>query len=413
MPQTDAPAKSPTYSEGTAIQPANVQRPRELRTLHVISSLAPKLGGSVECAKQITAALMANMCDVEIVCVDSPASAWLRNYGPTVHALGRPTLDLFYSPSYDLLRWMSKNVARFDVVIVHGLWQFHSVAAALACSRAGIPYLVYTHGMLMRNSLFNDRLKLAKKAVYWTLVERWVLSAAAAVLYTSENEQNWSNVDYFRISCRVENIGNGIAIPIEAAQYSASNATIQRSRIPTLLALGRLHPVKGLDTLLKATHLLGDDAPLVLIAGTGDSKYEEFLRDLSKSLNLMNKVSFVGEVAGRQKWHLLATSWALVAPSLHENFGLAIVEALSVGTPAIVTNDVGIWQQIEIAGAGIAYRGGPDTLASVIQEFLRAPDECRLAMSENAKNCYVRHFSISAPAIKLIALIQSMLGPSN
>lgn len=53
-----------------------------------------------------------------------------------------------YSYSESLKNWLEENVRKYDFVIIHGIWQYHSYIASKLCIKNSIPYFLYTHGML-------------------------------------------------------------------------------------------------------------------------------------------------------------------------------------------------------------------------------------------------------------------------
>src|SRR3990172_13173638 len=119
-----------------------------MKVLHVISSLASKRGGTVELVRTLSAALLGQGCSVTIVSLDEDRDISTLPRGISHVALGRPRLNIRYSFSLRLLDWLSCNARAFDVVIVHGIWQFASLAALIRLPALGVPYVIYAHRML-------------------------------------------------------------------------------------------------------------------------------------------------------------------------------------------------------------------------------------------------------------------------
>src|SRR5262249_37100244 len=107
---------------------------------------------------------------------------------------------------------------------------------------------------------------------------------------------------------------------------------------------------------------LARDARL-FIAGHDDE-------NLTGTLPRHERVTFAGEVAGAEKERLLSTAALLVLPSLSENFGNAVLEAMAHGTPVIVTPGVGLATDVEAGGCGIVTDGAPAALAAAIGRLL-------------------------------------------
>ena len=107
-----------------------------------------------------------------------------------------------------------------------------------------------------------------------------------------------------------------------------------------LLFIGRLHPKKAIDNLLKALAITNEfrESNIVLkIAGRGTAHYEAELRRLVSKLGLDDKVEFIGQVAGRQKEELYAGARWTVMTSHTENFGMVVLESLAQNTPVIAS----------------------------------------------------------------------------
>lgn len=119
-----------------------------------------------------------------------------------------------------------------------------------------------------------------------------------------------------------------------------SKKIVTHSAFPSLLFVGRLIPIKNVETLLKAfktVKLFRPQAQLV-IAGGGPS--EKKLRHLTRALEL-EAVTFLGFVSQDELLELYSSADLLLLPTLYETFGVVVLEALSVGTPVIISENVG------------------------------------------------------------------------
>ena len=162
----------------------------KISILHVIPSLDPLLGGTVECVRQVASCIGTKGYKVDVLCLDHPDSPWLPRCDFRTYALDGGVLKYAFSPK--LFMWLWRNSSRYDIVIVNGIWQFHALATFLAGYFKKIPYIVYAHGMLTEYSISWKRSKWLKKYLYWHLIERWVLMRAAAVIFTSQEEKESS-----------------------------------------------------------------------------------------------------------------------------------------------------------------------------------------------------------------------------
>ena len=124
---------------------------------------------------------------------------------------------------------------------------------------------------------------------------------------------------------------------------SRPEGTRLASGAPTVLFLGRLHPVKGVDILLDAWPAVRARHPgaRLIIAGEGTPQYEAELRSRAAARGAdAASVAFPGFVRGADKVAALAAASVCVLPSLHENFGISVLDSVAAGVPIVVTPGV-------------------------------------------------------------------------
>jgi glycosyltransferase involved in cell wall biosynthesis len=376
-----------------------------VRLLHVIASVDPRGGGPPEGLRQycLCAARLGHV--FEVASLDPPGATCVEAFPARVHALGPPRTAYWYGAA--ARPWLDDNVARYDAVLVHGLWSYHVYAAWRACRRARVPHYVFTHGML--DPWFKRRypLKHLKKWLVWPWADYRALRDAAGVLFTTEEEAHRAPGSFRLYSARPRVVGLGIiAPPPDAARqresFLAAFPALRGQRF--ILFLGRIHPVKGCDLALEAfAQAAASDAALrLVIAGPGPAREIAVLRSLAARLAIGARVTWTGMLSGAAKWGALRAAEALILPSHHENFGVAPVEAMACGTPVLVSDKVSIWREIVAAGAGLV---APDTRAGttrLLRDFLALPSAARRAMGERAIVCFEREFGIERATARLL-----------
>lgn len=144
-----------------------------------------------------------------------------------------------------------------------------------------------------------------------------------------------------------------------------------------VLFLGRCHPDKNLDTLLRAFAIsrvhLNYDAKLI-ITGDSETKYGRKLQKLAAELGLSDFVEFPGYVFGPKKEEYLNKAKVLCLVSKSENFGNVVVEALAEGTPVIATKGTP-WETLNEYGAGYFVNQSEDEIAKAICKIYEMKDE--------------------------------------
>ena len=220
-----------------------------MKILRVISSVNPHGGGPIEGIKQAQKPLIEMGVELEIACCDPPNAEWLTNVNlPIVHALGPPKNNYGYTAK--LLPWLKENSHRFDLIIVHGLWQYHGFAVWLALSGTNTPYYVFTHGMLDPWFKRTYPLKHLKKWLYWPWGEYRILRDALYVIFTSEDERFLSRKSFWLYKVNEIVIPYGTSIPPSnkeelSLEFLNENEYLKGKRI--VLFLSRIHEKKGCD----------------------------------------------------------------------------------------------------------------------------------------------------------------------
>jgi glycosyltransferase involved in cell wall biosynthesis len=128
-------------------------------------------------------------------------------------------------------------------------------------------------------------------------------------------------------------------------------APSERERSPLFAYLGRLKRYKGIDTVIRAFAMLGRTDARLIIAGTGDDRRR--LERLVQSLDLSDRVSFLGFITEDDKLALLRRCWALAFASPKEGWGMTNLEAAACGTPVIASDAPGLRETVMNAVTGL------------------------------------------------------------
>lgn len=382
-----------------------------MKLLHVISTLDPVSGGPVSGLRGMVDAGRQRGVDAEVLTMDPPDAAWLAELSAPVTALGQCARGFAYAPA--ISAWLRTHQARFDAVVVHGLWQYQGIAVRQALRRAGRPYFVFPHGML--DPWFKRRYpgKHLKKQLFWWLWQYRVLRDAARVLFTCEEEERLARDSFRPYAVRASIVGFGAEGPPPQfgdarARFDAAFASLRGKRL--VLFLGRLHPKKGCDLLLDAfAEVSGADPALHLVfAGPDQDGYAELLRRRARQLGIGARVSWTGMLQGDLKWAALQSAEVFALPSHQENFGVAVAEALACGTPVLLSDKVNIWREVIADGAGLV--GSDDVCATTqrLREWMALGVAQREAMREAAVDCHARRFRFEAMVARLVECVEAV-----
>lgn len=381
---------------------------KNLRVLHVVRSLDPRAGGVAEAVVQLVNHMLPYGCVGEVASLDGPGAPVSDRLQGTVHRLG-PARGT-YGLSMNAVRWLRAHAGAYDAVVVHGIWQFHSIAARYGVGRSGTPLFVFPHGMLDPWFQRTYPRKHLKKRVYWALAERWVFRAARAVLFTCRTELELAREPFLDRRMPLEVTGFGIAPPPDdatgGAAFFEAYPELRGKRI--LLFLSRIHEKKGCDLLIEAFAKAASRHPDVrlVIAGPGDDATIAALKRIVRARGIESQVVWTGMLSGAVKWAALRAAEVFVLPSHQENFGIAVVEALASATPVITTDCVNIWREVAASGAGVIVKDTLDGVSSGIATWFDTMEPAEVAeMRGRALDCYHREFRIEGAARKLVKLI--------
>lgn len=371
-----------------------------MRVLHVIPTIALEHGGPSHAVRLMARTVAETGAVVHVVATSFGTSQERTDRGRVwVYEEDGVTFRLFprlagsrWNFSASLTRWLFSHVADYDVLHVHAPFSYPTWPACALARRMRVPYFYRTLGTLDPWSL---RQKAWKKRPYYQLVEKRNLYGAYAVHVTSPPEREAIaalGVPRDRIAL--------IPIGIDPASRLAAPPLAPPVR---LLFIGRLHPKKGIPLLLEALSQLrraGVDAVLD-VAGSGDESYARVLAGEVQRLGLGPAVRFVGFVTGEAKAQLLSSAHVFVLAAYDENFGISVAEAMAYGVPVVVSEAVGIAEDIHQAGAGrICATGDAAGLARAVKE-LTDPEE-RVACGQRAVALVASTFSVGAMKSRLV-----------
>ena len=133
--------------------------------------------------------------------------------------------------------------------------------------------------------------------------------------------------------------------------------------------IGRLHPKKNVEVLLRAVAALGISAK-VIVCGDGDPAYRAQLHQLVDELSLTARVEWRGHVDAAGRANLFAESHVVAMPSTYESFGMAAAEAMAAGVPVIVSRTTGVAPVVEKYECGkLVDAGAVDELHAALADI--------------------------------------------
>lgn len=312
-----------------------------MRILHVFPSLKQSYGGPVRAVFDLSARALDHGLHTEILGFGSLNVPDNPLTGRRIHTL-LTSEPRRYCYSASAKSWLRQNLRRFDGVVLHGMWLYPNRVAAAECIRARLPYACFPHGMLGPWPIYGQGMwKATKKTLYWYLCERRIFRRARCVYFTANRERELAEQTYDLGGMELILVPYGVQVAAETVLAPANMGLLQPQGRKIGLYLGRLHPKKNIDLLIEAwtQAALGEPWHLV-IAGSGERQYMNYLRQVIARAGLLRSIHLVGLVTGDDKSYLLQrASWFLL-PSQNENFGVAVLEAIHHGCPVAISDQV-------------------------------------------------------------------------
>jgi glycosyltransferase involved in cell wall biosynthesis len=380
-----------------------------MNILRVIAGVDPRGGGPIEGLRLSSEVLDAMGHRTEVVSLDAPDAPGLKQFPYPVHGCG-PGMGK-YGYTRRLAGWIAENAARFDVAVIHGLWNHASVGGWLGLRRARLPYVMFTHGML--DPWFRETypLKHATKQAFWLWGQGRVLADAHRVLFTSELEMQLAQDAFWPYRVRPQVVAYGTSRPpkVSAEQIADFRVTLPGlGQRPYLLFLSRIHPKKGCDQLVEAFARLAGAHPEVdlVIAGPDQVGLKSELIDLATRAGVEGRIHWPGMLTGTAKHAAFAGAMAFVLPSHQENFGIVVAEAMAAGTPVLISDKVNIWREVEASGGGLVEADTAEGTYRMLSRFLVLPVTVRAEMSVLARAAYERSFSAEGAARDLAEVLE-------
>jgi glycosyltransferase involved in cell wall biosynthesis len=378
-----------------------------MKVLHCIPSISPIRGGPSVAVLEMAKALRDRGIDARILTTNDagplldhsmPLGSWFEHQGVPVIAFSRwsprvPFLREFaFSLTYN--RWLANHLSGFHMLHVHALFSWPSTSAMTQARMAQIPYVVSTIGQLNKWSLSQHPFR---KQLFLRLIENKNLLAASALHFTTNQEK----LEATSLTSQTPSWVIPLGVNPPASKLKLPNRS-DSERSTTFLYLSRIHPKKQLERLIEALALLEKRRPeaqwQLNIAGDGDPRYISLLYKMISDLGLTGRCHWLGFITGQEKWNAFYQADWFVLPSASENFGIAAIEALAVGTPPILTPDVAVADSIEAASAGYVCSSLPSSLCVALEKALSGPSS---AMKDAAINLASTSFSWTAIAARL------------
>jgi glycosyltransferase involved in cell wall biosynthesis len=294
---------------------------------------------------------------------------------------------------------LDRSAADLNVLHTHGLWLMANIYPAWVAQRRPRPLVVSPRGMLGREALQFSRYR---KLAFWHAFQRSALKSTTCFHVTSNRE--YHDVRTVGLRQPIAIIPNGIDLPPPHNTKIADGSK-------TALFLGRIHPKKGVATLIEAWSRLESKFPDWHLKIVGPSANNDYAKELQRTIGVkkLARAQLSGPLYGASKSEAYATADIFILPTLDDNFAMTVAEALAHGTPVISTKGAP-WEDLEKHGCGWWIDHGVSALTSALDHAMRIDGQRLAEMGQAGRAWMAREFSWNSAARSMDSVYRWLMG---
>lgn len=354
---------------------------KPLNILFVFPAYEPawRFGGIVSCMSDICRAMAALGHRVTVYSINADGAGGALDVPVAVPVNQGGVTTYFFPPMFKrgsnwasqaLVQSLHKTIHTFDLVYVAASWQWIGIETARLCAARNIPLITGLHGAI---DDIHMKHRFIKKWLYWRFFQRKALQRSAALHFTTEYERQQS----LKWSTGVKSFiaPNGV----ECNDYSKDELLGSQFRMqhhipddaPVVLTVGRIDPIKRVDSLIRAVAAVSE--AYLVVVGSGSRKLEQAWRQLAVELDIDSRVVWTGHLEGKGLLAAYSSANLFSLISKDENFGMVVVEALCSGLPILVTPQVGVWSEVKTMNVGKAVNNDVNEIIEALHDFINNP----------------------------------------
>lgn len=380
----------------------------KVRHFLLYGSLDPKFGGPTYSVPIQCIGTQREGADMSFVVyvASKPFEDRLVSEGVEMINLPNPENKYQHSWATKLKEYLSTCKDKPDVLHIHGVWMPANLRVSNFGRKNHIPYVINPRGDLETGRLNYNKFKKIKKLLVWHLYGKKIANGAACIFVTSEQERD--GVRYLGCKAPIAIIPNGIeldAFPKEVVHKHGEKKVV--------LFLSRVNPIKGIEYLIDAWSRLPEELRNeweLHIAGNSDPKdYIHTLESKVASMGISESIKFVGPINGEAKMRKYQDSNLFILPTLNENFGNVVAEAMMCECPVITTKNAP-WKCLVDYKCGWWIDLSVDNLVSTLTEAMSLSDEERHELGNKGRQCITELFAAPSVAQKTMAVYRWVTG---
>jgi glycosyltransferase involved in cell wall biosynthesis len=262
-----------------------------------------------------------------------------------------------------------------DVLYAHS----PEIGLALSVANPQIPLVMHMHGTEpnLRSSRFSIGRSTLAVASFDALIQRPTFARAASIIVTADTVRYAALLSAMPLEGRAKYVRIPSMVNLKRYRRALPAREVDGKPLK-LIAIGRLVPRKGVDSVLRAVQALRSRGTHAVIRVVGDGPERDKLERLASTLGVRGAVEFTGYVPRDRVAAELCDADIYVSGSVQEGFSMALLESLASGVP-VVGFDVGGISDVVVAGStgALALDKTPEALADAIERLVPVTDRVR------------------------------------
>jgi D-inositol-3-phosphate glycosyltransferase len=317
-------------------------------------------------------------------------------------------------------RFAAEKNIHYDLIHSH-YWMSGIAARELSEAWGGVPIIQMFHTLgEMKNRV--ARTPEEREGAYRLKGEREVIAAADRIVVATLAEQaqlQWlykADPGKMRVIPPGVDISHFYPIPADEARQFVGLSPDDRM----ILFVGRIEPLKGLDTLIRAVaclklKYLKEPIRVAIIGGDPDVGPEEMTAEMSRVQQLCDElcvgklVAFLGKRSQDTLPYYYSAAEALVMPSHYESFGMVALEAMACGTPVVASQVGGLAYLVQDGVTGYTVPDGDDDILCERLQGVLNDAQLRRTLGLQAAE-YARNYAWEKVADQIVGVYHEVLG---
>ena len=321
-----------------------------------------KTGGMNVYVRQLARELASLGCRVDVFTrahdPDAPQIVPLGDGARVIHLEAGPPdaalddLHSYTSAFSDAVSLFARRAGvRYD--LIHSHYWLSGVIGIELSRRWNAPHIATFHTLARTKQRARAGERESERRAH---AEQRIIDSAKALIVSTHIERDDIAKLYGTSGARARVIPPGVDLSLfQPVDTLAARRELGLADKRVILYVGRIEPLKGLDILIKAVSMLHDaaNAKLIIVGGGPEDDAEmERLKNLASQLDISDIVSFTGAVSQERLPTYYSAADVFVLPSWYESFGLVALEAMSCGTPVVVSRVGGLRTFVENGKTG-------------------------------------------------------------